>query len=72
MTRRARIGMMIIVPPISKGQESDEEIVTALVRTFKPARPDEMANGVDAVDRVVNEYGAYEEAPRQQLRTRGL
>ena len=64
MTRRARIEMMIIVPPISKREERDEDVVAALVRTCEPARADQMANGVDAVDSVVNEHGADEEAPR--------
>lgn len=65
MTRRARIEMMIIVPPVSKREERDEDIVAALIRTCEPASPDKMANGVDAVDGVVNEHGADEEAPRQ-------
>ena len=55
--------MMIIVPAIAKCEEGDEDIISALVRTREPSRPDQMADGVDAVDRVVNEYGAYEEAP---------
>ena len=67
MTRRARIKMMIIVPPISECEESNKDIVPALVRTFEPARPDKMANGIGAVDSVVNEYSAYEEPPHQKL-----
>lgn len=67
MTRRARIEMMIIVPPISKCKESNKDIVPTLVRTFEPTRPEKMANGIGAVDSVVNEHGAYEEPPRQQL-----
>ena len=57
--------MMIIVPPVSKREERDEDIVAALVRTCEPARADKMADGVDAVDGVVNEHGADKEAPRQ-------
>lgn len=65
MTRRARIEMMIIVPPVAKCEEGNKDIVSALVRAFESARPDKMANGVDAVDSVVNEHSAYEESPHQ-------
>ena len=69
MTRGARIGMMIIVPPVSKRKERNEDIVSALVRTFEPPRPEKMADRVRAVNGVVNEYSADEEPPRQHLQT---
>ena len=72
MARRARIEMMIIVPPVSKCEERNKDIVPTLVRTFKAARPEKMANCVDAVDSVMNEHSAYEEPPRQKLQAGGV
>ena len=67
MTCRAWIEVMIIVPPVSKGEQSNKDIVPAPVRTLESARPKQMANRVDAVDRVVNEHSADKEPPRQHL-----
>ena len=69
MSRRALIEMMIIVPPISKCEYSQKDIVSTLVRAFKPARAEKMSKGVDAVDSMVNEHRAYKKAPRQHLKT---
>lgn len=44
MPRRARVKMVIVVPPVSKREQSDKDIIPTLVRTFEPAGAEQMAD----------------------------
>lgn len=69
MTRRALIEVMIIVPPIAECEQRHEDVVSTPIRTLETTRAEKMTNRVCAVDGVVNEHSAYEEPPREHLKS---
>ncbi len=60
--------MVIVVPTLAECDEGEEEVVSAVVRGWKPPLPDEMGEGVNAEGAVVQKNSADEESPRQHLK----
>src|ERR1700691_6222639 len=66
--RRARVRMMIVVPALAVGHESDQDVVAAVFAGFIVAVAPAMSDGIDRPGRVPVHDGAHENAPYQETR----
>jgi len=61
--------MMIVVPALTEGDQSEEEVVSAGVGRLIPARAKQVREGIDGEGTVPDEHGVQEKAPDEQRPT---
>src|SRR5450631_2288099 len=69
VSRRARIGMMVIMPALAVGNEADNEVVAAvLVGLVVPVTP-QMRHRIDGPGDMPDQHGADDDAEQQNADT---
>src|SRR3954451_22327021 len=63
--RRAREGVVVVVPGLAEGRQREPEDVGRVVLDVEAPAPEEVADGVDRPRHVVDEEDAHEAAPQQ-------
>jgi hypothetical protein len=62
----SRMGVMIIVPALAEGEESDKEIVGGMIAGGEAARTPDVRGGIDEPGGVEAENGAEKDAPEEK------
>src|SRR6266576_3486867 len=67
LARRSHKVMMVIVPALAEGEESQEPIVAAGVRGFVAARTKEVRERIDGEGVMPQKHGAQAETPHKEM-----
>ena len=70
LTLRAGISVMVVMPPLSEGDERENEAILTVITRFESSLTHDVRKRVDAECTMIQKGGADTETPREHLERR--